>query len=87
MVLCVVYFGGGVIQNGIIRGRRGTNVLPHAAVWRELASLVRDGIVFVGERPRRVSASSSSEGSGAEVSITQVDLLSKIIVRNQLIEV
>eukprot|EP01051_Picozoa_sp_SAG22_P023384 SAG22_NODE_6009_length_916_cov_1.659731_2_plen_70_part_01 len=53
MALGMVYFGAGVLHGGVVRGRRGTAALPHSMVWIELASLVRDGVVFVGTGTRQ----------------------------------
>jgi hypothetical protein len=51
-VACVVYFGGGAFYKQKYGGATGWESVPHYSFWRELPSLVADGVRFTSAKAR-----------------------------------
>lgn len=45
-VLLIVYFVGGALYLGIVRGAKGKEMVPNYEFWADLPALVRDGTLF-----------------------------------------
>jgi hypothetical protein len=45
VLLVSSYLGVGIVHGVVVKGQRGPEALPNAALWIELPGLVRDGIV------------------------------------------
>ncbi|VEN36422.1 unnamed protein product [Callosobruchus maculatus] len=61
LVFLTIYLVGGGLVLYFIRGARGVEVIPNVEFWRNLPSLVKDGLIFLlaGCKPTFVSTSES----------------------------
>ncbi|CAH1999323.1 unnamed protein product [Acanthoscelides obtectus] len=61
LVFLTIYLVGGGLMLYFIRGARGVEVIPNIEFWRNLPSLVKDGLMFLlaGCKPTFVSTSES----------------------------